>query len=134
MFFRSSTIHASIKAQSQMSTNNYRFFYSKTGGQKTLAGGVFSQFLLNQIEIGVADDVFGPLQPQRTLQPLAGGRIITPLDVMTADVGDGVVAIGIERLGAAVKRAGLGVAVQPVQTYPGAQIIITIERIQFHRL
>src|ERR1017187_9149493 len=122
MFFRSSTIHASIKAQSQMSTNNYRFFYSKTGGQKTLAGGVFSQFLLNQIEIGVADDVFGPLQPQRTLQPLAGGRVIAHLDVMPTNIGNGEIAVGIERLGAPVKRAGLCVAIQPIQTYPGAQI------------
>src|ERR1039458_9641279 len=122
MFFRSSTIHASIKAQSQMSTNNYRFFYSKTGGQKTLAGGVFSQFLLNQIEIGVANDVFVPFQPQRTLQPLAGGRLIAHLDIMPADVGDGVVAIGIERFGAAVKWAGLGVAIQPVEAHAGAQI------------
>ena len=71
-----------------------------------------------------------PFEPQRTLQPLAGGGVIPRLNVMPADVGGGEIAVGIEPFGGAVMRAGLGVAVQPVEAHAGSQIIVTVKRIK----
>ena len=66
----------------------------------------------------------------RTLQPLAGGEIITRLNIMPADVGDCEIAVGIKRLGPAVKWSSLGGAVQPVQAHAGAQIIVAVIRVE----
>jgi len=59
-----------------MSTENSGFFRLKTGRQEAFAGGVLGQFLIHPIKIGASDDVFVPFEPQRTLQPLAGGQVI----------------------------------------------------------